>query len=88
MLKDWKIFGKNSSITTWIKKKDNYGNNPHLNGTSISVGVNTDWDWNKKRLAKEGFDVEIDHKGYKKSSKWFKTKTQALNYTKAYMRSH
>ena len=87
-LKDWKIFGKNSSITTWIKKKDDFGDNPHLNGTTVSVGVNTDWDWDKKRLTKGGYDVEIDNKGFKKSSKWFKTKPKALKYAKMYRKQH
>ena len=87
-IKDWKKFGQNSSVTTWIRKKDDYGLNPHLNGTTISVGVNTDWDWNKKKLSKGGYDVEIDNKGFKQSSKWFKTKQQALKYARAYMRKH
>ena len=86
--KDWKKLGTNSSITTWIKKKDDSGSNPHLNGTTISVGVNTDWDWDKKKLAKGGYDVEIDNKGYKQSSKWFRSKSQALKFARRYMRTH
>ena len=87
-LKDWKVGGKNSSVTTWIKKKDDYGLNPHLNGTTISVAINTDWDWIKDKLSKGGYDVEIAHKGFYQSRKWFKTKSEALKYAKEYMSKH
>ncbi len=87
-LKDWKLYHKNPSITTWIKKKDDYGLNPHLNGTIISVKINIDWDWNKKKLSKGGYDVEIRNKGFTQSRKWFKTKSEALAYAKKFMRNN
>lgn len=43
-LKDWKLYSKNPSVTSWIKKKDDYGLNHHFNGTIISVVINSDWD--------------------------------------------
>jgi hypothetical protein len=87
-LKDWKLYHKNPSITTWIKKKDDYGLNPHFNGTIISVEINSDWDWNKKKLSKGGYDVEINTQGFNQSRKWFKTKSEALTYAKKFMRTY
>ena len=87
-LKDWKVYHKNSSITTWIKKKDAYGTNPHLNGTTISV-MPSIGEWiNGKWKKQKTFKIEIDNKGYGVDTKRFKTKSQALKYAKAYMRKY
>ena len=87
-IEDWNKFSSNSSVISWIKNKDNFGLNPHLNGECISVEINTDWDWNKKRLKTGGYDFEVMNKGHKRDSKHFKTKSQALKFAKAYMRKH
>jgi hypothetical protein len=87
-IKDWEVFSDNKTVKTWIKKKDNHGSNPHLNGVNISI-LPALGEWaNGKWKNKKDWNFEINNKVYFVSKETFKTKSAALKFAKNYMRKH
>ena len=87
-LKDWKIFGKNSASISWIKIKDNYGSNPHINGISIGIrAIVGDFKSGSWKSSKH-WVFEETNKGFISDRHSFKNKSLALKFAKEFMRTH
>ena len=82
-LKDWIKFSENS----WIKRKDNYGNNPHTNGILVGYSPIV-YEWiNGKAKHTKNVNFEIWNKAFV-IKKQRTSKSLALKFAKSYMRTH
>ena len=86
--KDWKIFGKNSEAISWVKKKDNYGSNPHINGESIGISSEVGSWINGNFKEVDNWNFKVTNKGFITNTKLFKNKSLALKFARQYMRTH
>lgn len=83
--KDWSLVSNRNGVIHWGKNYDKISGNLDLSLFVAHQTYNKEaWGYNKP----SEWIVELDNKKTSTTLKSFKTKAQAMNHAKSYMRSH